>query len=186
MDLITLFALALGLSFDTFAVSLSCGIARTRIRFSEALKIALVMALFQGGLPVAGYFIGSIVSGYVQIIDHWIALGLLSVLGGKMIIDGLRRDPECEPRDITSPKVLLAMALGTSIDAFAIGVSLALIDTGIWYSALVIGGVTFIASMTAIRIGKAAGNRLGPGIEIAGGVILILIGIKIVIEHTLL
>jgi putative Mn2+ efflux pump MntP len=78
------------------------------------------------------------------------------------------------------------MALGTSIDAFAIGVSLALIDTGIWYSALVIGGVTFIASMTAIRIGKAAGSRLGPGIEIAGGVILIIIGLKIVIEHTLL
>lgn len=186
MDLFTLFAIALGLSFDTFAVSLSCGIIRARIRFTEALRIAFVMALFQGGLPVAGYFIGSVVSGYLEIIDHWIAFGLLSFLGGKMIIDGLRSDPDCEPRDITKLRVLLAMAIGTSIDAFAVGISLAFLSVGIWYSALVIGAVTFIASMTAIRLGKAAGGRLGAGIEIAGGVILVLIGIKIVIEHILL
>ena len=185
MDILTLFALAVGLSFDTFAVSLSFGITRNGISFREAMKIAIIMAVFQGGFPVAGYFLGSVVSGYVVVLDHWIALALLSGLGGKMILDGLKRDPECAPRDITRFRVLLALSVGTSIDAFAVGVSLAFISVGIWHSALVIGVVTFLASMTAIRIGKAAASRLGPGIEIAGRIILILIGIKIVLEHTL-
>lgn len=186
MDFITLFAIALSLSFDTFAVSLSCGIVKVRIKFVEAIRIALVMAIFQGGLPVAGYFLGSVVSEYVKVIDHWIAFALLAFLGGKMIIEGIRNNPECEPRDITRFRVLIAMAVGTSIDAFAVGISLAFLEVGIWSSALVIGGVTFMASMTAIRIGKAAGKRVGPWIEIAGGIILVLIGLKIVIEHTLL
>lgn len=185
MDLFTLFAIALSLSFDTFAVSLSCGIVKRRIRFFEAVRIAVVMALFQGGLPVAGYFLGSIVSGYVEVVDHWIALGLLLFLGGRMVMEGMGNSSDCEPRDITRFRVLIAMAVGTSIDAFAVGISLALFDVMIWTSALIIGGVTFIASMAAIRIGKAAGGRAGNRIEVAGGIILILIGIKIVIEHTL-
>lgn len=186
MGIYTLLALAVSLSFDTFAVSLSCGIIKSRISFMQSVRIALVMGIFQGGLPVAGYFIGSIVSGYLEVVDHWIAFALLAFMGGKMIIEGLRADPDCEPRDITRLRVLMAMALGTSIDAFAIGVSLAFLSTGIWISALVIGGITFMASMIAIRIGKSAGRKFGPRIEIAGGIILVLIGIKIVIEHTLL
>ncbi|MEZ4999798.1 MAG: manganese efflux pump MntP family protein [Bacteroidales bacterium] len=184
MDFFTLFAVALGLSFDTFAVSLSCGIIKARIRFVEAVRIALVMALFQGGLPVAGYFIGSSVSVYVKAIDHWVALLLLAFLGGRMIYDGLRKGDQAEARDITRFSVLLSMALGTSIDAFAVGISFGFLDMVIWTSALLIGAVTFIASMAAIRIGKSAGSRLGQGIEIAGGVILVGIGLKIFIEHS--
>jgi putative Mn2+ efflux pump MntP len=183
MDLFTIIALSFGLSFDTFAVSLSCGIIKSRIGFIEALKVAFIMAVFQGGLAVAGYFMGSIVSGSVKAIDHWLAFLLLGFLGVKMILEGLSRDEECEPRDITKIRTVLTMALATSIDAFAVGISLALLEVFIWTTAGIIGVVTFLASMIAIRIGKAAGKRLGNRIEIIGGAVLIMIGIKIVIEH---
>lgn len=185
MDLITLFALALGLSFDTFAVSLSCGIVKSKIRFKEALRIAIVMAIFQAGLPVAGYFLGSFLSSSVKAVDHWLAFLLLGFLGVKMIVEGLKGGSDPRPRDITKPGTILAMALGTSIDAFAVGISIALLNVEIWTTALIIGAITFLASMIAIRLGKGAAGRLGLRMEIIGGVILILIGLKIVIEHTL-
>ena len=185
MDLITLIAIALSLSFDTFAVSLSCGILKTRITFLEAIRIAVIMAIFQGGLPVAGFFMGSAVSGYFLAFDHWIALIVLAFLGGRMIYSGIKDDGKTGEYDITRFRVLIALAIGTSIDAFAVGISLAMIDSAIWQSALIIGAVTFLASMTAIRIGKSNGNYRRSRIEIAGGIILILVGVKIVIEHTL-
>jgi putative Mn2+ efflux pump MntP len=185
MDLFTIIAIAVGLSFDTFAVSLSYGVVQSRILFRQAVKIAVVLALFQGGLTVAGYFLGSIISEALKATDHWIALGLLGFLGIKMIIDGLRRKDNKEIKDYSKVLVLFTIALGTSIDAFAIGVSFALLDVMIWISGLIIGIVTFLASMTAIRIGKSAGSRLGQKVEIIGGLILISIGLKIFIEHIL-
>jgi putative Mn2+ efflux pump MntP len=183
MDTVTLTGIALSLSFDTFAVSLSCGIQRKTILFVQALKIAVVMALFQGGLPVAGYFLGSAVSGYVEAVDHWIAFAVLLVLGVRMIIEGVSDSRKSESRDITSLNVMIALAIGTSIDAFAVGVTFAFLDTHILYAAIIIGAVTFIASMVAIRLGKSAGSRLGTKVEVAGGIILIIIGIKILYEH---
>lgn len=183
MDTVTLTGIALSLSFDTFAVSLSCGIQRKTILFTQALRIAVVMALFQGGLPVAGYFLGSAVSDYVEVVDHWIAFAVLLVLGIRMIAEGLSGSGRNESRDITSFSVMIALAVGTSIDAFAVGVTFAFLDTQILYAAIIIGAVTFLASMIAIRLGKSAGNRLGTKVEVAGGIILILIGIKILYEH---
>jgi len=183
MDFITIVAIALGLSFDTFAVSLSCGVVNYRILFRQALRIAIILAIFQGGLTVGGYFLGSIVSNALKTIDHWIALGLLSFLGIKMIVEGLKKEDKKEIPDYSKMLVLFTIAIGTSIDAFAVGVSLALLDVKIWISGIIIGTVTFLASMTAIRIGKSAGERLGQNVEIAGGIILIAIGLKIFIEH---
>jgi len=185
MDTVTILAIALGLSFDTFAVSLSYGVIRSNILFNQAVKIALVLALFQGGLTVAGYFLGSVISSALKAADHWIALGLLSFLGLKMIIEGLRKTEESGSRDFSSTIVLLTIALGTSIDAFAVGISFAILDVMIWEAGVLIGAVTFLASMTAIRIGKSAGDRLGNKAEIIGGLILIAIGLKIFIEHLL-
>lgn len=178
-------AIALGLSFDTFAVSLSYGVIRNRILFSQAIWIASVLAVFQGGLTVAGYFLGSIISNVLTTTDHWIALGLLAFLGIKMIVEGLKKTKDKETKDFSKTIVLLTIALGTSIDAFAVGISLALLDVMIWKSGILIGIVTFLASMTAIRIGKSAGERLGNKVEITGGLILIAIGLKIFIEHML-
>jgi len=185
MDYFTIIAIALGLSFDTFAVSLSYGVIRSEILFRQAIRVAIVLAFFQGGLTVSGYFLGSIISGALEAIDHWIALGLLSFLGIKMIIEGLRKNKEEGTKDFSSMLVLLTIALGTSIDAFAVGISFALLDVMIWEAGILIGAVTFIASMTAIRIGKSAGGRLGNRVEIFGGLILIAIGLKIFLEHIL-
>jgi len=185
MDYFTILVIALGLSFDTFAVSLSYGVIRSGILFRQASWIAIVLAVFQGGLTVAGYFLGSIVSDALKATDHWIALGLLSFLGIKMIIEGLKKTKDTETKDYRSTIVLLTIALGTSIDAFAIGISFALLDVRIWIAGILIGAVTFLASMTAIRIGKSAGERLGNKVEIIGGLLLIAIGLKIFLEHLL-
>jgi putative Mn2+ efflux pump MntP len=185
MDFITIVAVALGLSFDTFAVSLSYGVIQNKIIFKQAVRLALVMAFFQAGLLVTGYFLGSFVSEIMKAADHWVALILLSALGIKMIIEGLRKKENDEIRDYSNTMTLISMAIGTSIDAFAVGISFALLNIRIWYSAVIIGTVTFLASMTAIRIGKSAGERLGNKVEIIGGIILIAIGVKIFLEHTL-
>jgi manganese efflux pump family protein len=184
MDFFTIFAISLGLSFDTFAVSVSYGIIQNKILFRQALRIAFVLAVFQGGMTVLGYFLGVTISSYVKATDHWIALGLLSFLGAKMIIEGLRNDEEKEEKDFSKTIPLVTIAIGTSIDAFAVGISFAILDVIIWISGIIIGFVTFLASMTAIRIGKSAGKNLGGKVEIIGGLILISIGIKIFIEHT--
>jgi putative Mn2+ efflux pump MntP len=185
MDYFTILVIALGLSFDTFAVSLSYGVIRSGILFRQASWIAIILAIFQGGLTVTGYFLGSIVSEALKATDHWIALGLLSFLGMKMIIEGLRKTTNKETKDYSSTIVLLTIALGTSIDAFAVGISFALLDVRIWEAGIVIGAITFLSSMTAIRIGKSAGERLGNKVEIIGGLLLITIGLKIFLEHML-
>ncbi len=185
MDLFNIIAVALGLSFDTFAVSLSYGVVQNRILFRQAARIALMLAVFQAGLLVIGYFLGSFVSDFIKAADHWIALALLSFLGIRMIVEGTKRKEGDEARNYTKPLTLLAVAIGTSIDAFAVGISFALLDIRIWISGIIIGTVTFLASMTAIRIGKVAGEKLGQRVEVVGGLILIAIGIKIFLEHML-
>jgi len=183
MDFFTILAIALGLSFDTFAVSLSYGVVLNTIKFRQAIRVAIILAVFQGGLAVAGYFLGSIFSNELKTADHWIALGLLAFLGIKMIVEGKSKSNHEKTKDFSSTVVLLTIALGTSIDAFAVGISFALLDVLIWNAGLLIGAITFLASMTAIRIGKSAGERLGNKVEIVGGLILIGIGLKIFIEH---
>ncbi|MGE5350293.1 MAG: manganese efflux pump MntP family protein [Actinomycetota bacterium] len=183
MDLITIIGVALGLSFDSFAVSLSCGVIESRIKFRSAMRIAFILALFQGGLTVLGFFLGSTVAGHIEMFDHWVAFILLMILGVRMIIGGLKGETDRQPVDISRWTVLLTMAVGTSIDAFAVGISFALLKLEIWSAGLIIGAVTFLASMTAIRIGKSAGSRLGSKVEILGGIILAAIGIRILAEH---
>lgn len=183
MTLLTLLVIAVGLSFDTFAVSLSCGVLQTRISFREALKVASVLALFQGAFPVAGYYLGAAFSNYVEPVDHWVAFGLLALLGARMIYEGLSRKEKRESVDITRASILITMGVGTSIDAFVVGISLGFLKANIWISALGIAIITFLASMIAIRLGKGVGKKLGSRVEISGGVILILIGLKILLDH---
>ena len=185
MDFFTILTIAIVLSFDTFAASLSYGIIRNGILFRQASGVAFVLAFFQGGLTVAGYFLGSLFSDTLKATDHWIALLLLGFLGMKMIFGGIQNKGRKDPVDLNNAFALLTIALGTSIDAFAIGISFAFFNVTIWSAGILIGSVTFLASMTAIRIGKYAGDRLGGKVEIIGGLILIAIGLKIFIEHTL-
>jgi putative Mn2+ efflux pump MntP len=185
MDYFTIISIAIGLSFDTFAVSLSYGVIQNKIFFRQAARIAIVFAVFQGGLTISGYFLGSIISEYLKALNHWIALGLLGFLGLKMIIEGLKRNETKGIKDYSKPVMLISIAIGTSIDAFAVGVSFAFLDVRIWISGIIIGIVTFLASMAAIRIGKSAGQKLGGKVEVIGGLILIAIGLKIFLQHIL-
>lgn len=183
MDFITILAIALGLSFDTFAASIVFGITYSRISLAHAIRVAMVMALFQGGLTVTGFFAGTIVSEPLKLLDHWIALILLLIIGLRMISGGLKKKSPVKARDYTRTPELVAIALGTSIDAAAVGLSFALLQARIWFSGAVISIVTFLASMIAIKIGKSAGEKTGKYAEIIGGIILIVIGIRIFAEH---
>ena len=185
MDYFTILVIALGLSFDTFAVSLSYGVIRNGILFRQASWVAIILAVFQGGLTITGYFLGSMISNALKSTNHWIALGLLTFLGIKMIVEGLKKTKDEETKNFSGTIVLLTIALATSIDAFAVGISFALLDVKIWEAGIVIAAITFLASMTAIRIGKSAGVRLGNKVEILGGLLLIAIGLKIFLEHVL-
>jgi manganese efflux pump family protein len=169
MELLTLFALAVGLCFDTFAVSVSSGLMKREITFKQALRIAIVLGTFQGLMPAIGWFLGTSIKGFIEEWDHWIAFILLGVLGAKMIYESFSKeeDKEFDPLDV---KVMVGMAIG-------------MFDVNLPLAVIVIGGVTVLASMLGIFFGKRTGAHYGEKIEVLGGIILIAIGIKIVVQH---
>lgn len=184
MDLLTVFVLAVGLSMDSFAVSISCGLAEQKVSFLHAMKISFAFAFFQGALPLLGWLMGTEVKVFVESIDHWIAFFLLAYLGGKMIYESLRRDSDDKVSDIYSFRHIMTLSIATSIDALVVGFSYAMAESGkIFSGVLIIGAVTFFFAMLGIRIGKDVGDKLGPKVELLGGIILIGIGLKILIEH---
>lgn len=182
MEVLTLLIIAIGLSFDSFAISISCGLVHKDIKFSDAAKIAFLLALFQGLMPVAGWFIGSQVKMYIINIDHWVAFSLLFFIGLKMIIDSKKEkcDKNINPLKFT---VAITLAIATSIDAFIIGIGFALIEVNIYLAVIIIGAITFLISMLGMLCGKKTGEKFGSKMEIIGGLILISIGLKILIEH---
>jgi putative Mn2+ efflux pump MntP len=183
MEILTVFLLAIGLSFDSFAVSVCSGLNLPQIRFFEAAKIAFFLAIFQAFMPLAGWLVGHSMKSLIEPVDHWIAFGLLSLIGGKMIIESLISS---EAREIKNPldlKVILTLSLATSIDALAVGFSFATLLDKILIAVLIIGTVTFIASMLGILLGKKTGPKINKYSEIFGGLILIFIGVKILVEH---
>jgi manganese efflux pump family protein len=185
MEILTIFLLAIGLSFDSFAVSVCSGLNLPHIRFIQAVKIALFLALFQAFMPLIGWLVGNSMKSLIEPVDHWIAFGLLSLIGGKMVIESLINP---EKRDIKNPlqiKVILTLSVATSIDALAVGFSFSTILDQILFAVIVIGAVTFIASMLGILLGKKTGPKINKYAEVTGGAILIVIGLKLLIEHLL-
>jgi len=182
MDFITLLLLAIGLCFDTFAVSVSSGLLRKEILFWQAVRIAIILAIFQAIMPVFGWLGGISIKELIEPFDHWIALGILTLLGIKMLIESQKNGDE-KNIDPLNLKVIITMALATSIDALAVGISFAIIEVNMILAVITIGSVTFLASMLGILFGKKTGSHLGQRMEIVGGLILIAIGVKIVIEH---
>jgi len=183
MEPLSIFFLALGLSVDSFAASVCSGLAIHKIRFHQALKIALFLAIFQGGMPIIGWFLGWELREYIREFDHWIAFILLLGLGSKMIYESLKNEEGNNAFNPLKLMVLVGISIATSIDALVIGFSMALIDILIWIPAIIIASVTFIASMLGMLIGKKVGNNMSKKFEIAGGIVLILIGLRILIEH---
>jgi putative Mn2+ efflux pump MntP len=184
MDFITIFLIALGLSLDSFAVSLANGLSIKKLSTWRIFQSTTNLALFQGIMPVFGYYFAIGFQQIIQAYDHWIAFVLLLLIGSKMIYEGItRKETENENGGKLSRLKLVAQGIGTSIDALAIGVSFAFLDVEIFTPALIIFVVTFIASLIGIKLGKFYGEKLGTKMEILGGVILIGIGFKILIEH---
>jgi putative Mn2+ efflux pump MntP len=182
MGILEMIFLGLGLSFDTFAVSVSTGLVKNTIRFWQGVRVALVLAFFQGLMPLIGWFGGSQLVSYMAGVDHWIAFGLLSVVGIKMIIESFKADEDKKNRSL-SFRVLMLMGIATSMDALVVGLSLAFFEIDILQSIIIIGFITFMAAMIGMLIGKSSNKKFGKKIEVVGGLILIGIGFKILMAH---
>ena len=189
-----IFLIALGLAADCFAVSLVCGVREKKLPLKFILQAALLFGIFQAGMTTLGYFFGSLWANYFLAFGHWISFALLAFVGGKMILEyfkvGRPRRGGCECQDkvksFADIKNVLLLAVATSIDAFAVGVSFSfnLLHT-IFYSAAVIGIITFFVSGAGFFVGRKTGAMLGEKAELLGGIVLILVGLKIVIDHYL-
>lgn len=191
MGFISIFMTGIGLSMDAFAVSLAKGICLKEDEFKYSFRVALFFGGFQALMPLLGWWFGRYFEGYIKSFDHWIAFILLGIIGGKMLIEAIKElrsseddniPTECE-RDEFSYKKLTVLAIATSIDALAVGVSFAFLSVSIIPSIIIIGITTFVLSFLAVFLGKKLGEYMQSYAEIIGGVILIGIGIKILIEH---
>ena len=184
MDAVTLLGIALALSMDAFAVALATGISLAPLTGRRVFRMAFHFGLFQALMPIAGWTAGRVISDFIGTFDHWVAFGLLLFVGGKMIFDVLHGGDASRTRqDPTRGWDLVLLSIATSIDALAVGLSMALLGSSIIIPALVIGVIT--ASLTAIGmlLGRKIGNLWGKRVEVVGGLILIAIGVNIVVEH---
>lgn len=182
MSVLEMIVIALSLAMDAFAVSICKGLSMKRMRWKNAIVIALYFGVFQAIMPVIGYLLGISFTEIVEQIDHFIAFILLLIIGINMIKSSF--DDESENRnDKIDVKTMILLALATSIDALAIGVTFAFLNTNIFISSPIIGIVTFILSLIGVKVGNRFGDKFQNKAEIIGGITLILIGLKILLEH---
>lgn len=184
MGVAELLLIAVGLSMDAFAVSVCKGLGMRRLNVRVALVLALLFGVFQAGMPVIGWFLGSQFLWLIEPVDHWIAFVLLGFIGGKMILDAVRgEEEESGVVDRVAWGEFLMLAVATSIDALAVGISLAALNVEIVPSVLIIGVVTFVLSLVGVLVGHLFGSRFERPAQIVGGVVLVLIGVKVLLEH---
>jgi len=183
MHLTTIIVIALGLAMDAFAVSIVTGSVYRELHIRHVLRMALFFGGFQAIMPIVGFLAGLSLKGYIAAWDHWIAFGLLSLVGGKMILEAFKISSTEKRQDPSSLVVLLALSVATSIDALAVGVTLSLLTASIALAVTIIGLVTFGLSYAGVAIGKRFGHFFESRIEVLGGLILIAIGTKILIQH---
>lgn len=185
MSFLELFLIAVGLSADAFSVSVCKGLNMRKLNLKHAYVIALFFGVFQAVMPLLGYLLGTGFSEYIEKYDHWIAFVLLAFIGGKMALEAIReKDGKAEEKtDTLSIGELTVLAVATSIDALAVGITFAFLKVNILPSVLLIGVTTFALSLGGVLLGNRFGAKYKSKAEIAGGVILILIGLKILLEH---
>ena len=182
MGILEVCLVGIGLAMDSFAVSVCKGLSMRAFNLKKAIIIGFYFGVFQALMPLIGYFLGSTFQNIVADIDHWIAFILLGTIGLKMIKES--NNPENDDKnDNIDFKTMVVLAIATSIDALAVGVTMAFLNTNIYFSILIIGIIAFILSMLGVKIGNKFGDKFQNKAEIIGGVILILIGLKILLEH---
>lgn len=180
MSIAELFILAVGLSMDAFAVSICKGLSLGKIKIKHMCTAGAWFGGFQALMPLMGYFLGSFFTGYVTKYAHWVAFILLAIIGADMIKESTQKDDDIDAQ--MNFKTMLLLAIATSIDALAVGVTFAFLDAAIIPAVLFIGTITFVCSAVGVRIGSIFGTRYKSRAEIAGGMILIMIGLKILVE----
>jgi len=185
MELVTIVVIAVGLAMDAFAVSIVSGTAYRQLRIKHAFRLAFFFGGFQAFMPLIGSLAGLSVKEYIADYDHWVAFGLLSAVGGKMIYESFKIKSVEKNFNPSNIFVLLVLSVATSIDALAIGVTLSIITSSIVAAVIIIGLVTFVLSYIGIFIGKKFGHFFENKIEAVGGLVLVGLGAKILIEHLL-
>ena len=183
MGTVDLLLIAVGLSMDAFAVAVCKGLALTKIQWKHALTVGLWFGGFQALMPLLGYLAGAQFKDAIAAYDHWIAFGLLLLIGGNMIREALFDQEETGSDPVLSFRAMLPLAVATSIDALAVGVTFAFLNVNIFTSIALIGCTTCVLSMAGVKIGSVFGDRFEKKAEILGGVILILLGVRILLEH---
>lgn len=185
MGFAELFLLAVGLSMDAFAVSVCKGLSMKEATLKAGAVCGAWFGGFQALMPLIGFFLGTLFAGAIEAFDHWVAFGLLSIIGINMLKEAFSKECDCENRDADlSAKTMFIMAIATSIDAMAVGISLAMAgNVNIYSAVLLIGVTTFLFSAAGVKIGNVFGNRFEKKAQIAGGAILIGLGLKILLEH---
>jgi len=186
MSLLELFIIAVGLSMDAFAVAVCKGLSLQKMSWKKAVIVGLYFGGFQAAMPAVGYLLGAQFQDQIKAFDHWIAFVLLGLIGFNMIREALGGDDDCDCEkgdDSVSVKAMVPMAVATSIDALAVGVTFAFLDVKIVPAVSFIGVITFTLSMFGVKIGNVFGAKYKAKAEFAGGTILILMGLKILIEH---
>ena len=182
MGIIELILLSIGLGMDAFAVSVCKGISMKKMNWKKACIIGLYFGGFQAIMPVIGYFFGSSFESIITNIDHWIAFILLAIIGAKMIQEAFQKEEEEYNEDI-SVKTMIVLSIATSIDALAVGITFAFLKVNLLLAITLIGTITFILSVIGTKIGNRFGDKYKSKAEVAGGIILIIIGLKILLEH---
>ena len=185
MTTLTLIGIAIGLAMDAFAVSIAAGLTLKTVDARQTFRLAWHFGLFQALMPIIGWLAGLSIEHWIAPVDHWIAFGLLAVIGGKMIYEALKDadDDEVRRGDPTKGWSLVLLSIATSIDALAVGLSLALLGVSIWWPAVVIGLVAGAFTVVGMQLGTRFGALLGRRMEVIGGIVLIAIGVKILFEH---
>ena len=185
MSFLEILMMAVGLAIDSFSVALGASASGHGIDVRSALRLAFHLGLFQFMMPVVGWYLGFSVARIISSFDHWIAFGLLILVGGRMIWAGFRDDVETYDTNPSRGFTLVLLSVATSIDALAVGLSLAMLGVSIWYPSLVIGIVTGLISLSGIPLGARLGKLIGKRMGIVGGLILAFIGLRILFTHLL-
>ncbi|WP_455278518.1 manganese efflux pump MntP [[Eubacterium] cellulosolvens] len=186
MNTITIFLIALGLSMDSFAVSTAKGLPVKKSRMLNAFKLSIFLAIFQSFMTLIGWLTGSNIRQFISDVDHWVAFGLLTLIGCKMIYESTKENLNIEAKNMLSIQILLTLSIATSIDALAVGITFGFFKLPIINPLIIIGIVTFLLSNLGFFLGNRFGHILRNWSEIIGGLILIIIGVKILLEHLLI
>ncbi len=182
MNFVEILLIGIGLAMDAFAVSIGKGLSMKKMNWKKAIIVGLYFGIFQGLMPIIGFFLGYSFESLVRQIDHWIAFFLLVAIGMNMVREALKKDEEGR-NDSVAFKVMIILAIATSIDALTIGITFAFLQVNILTSALIIGVITFLISILGVKIGNKFGSKYESKSEAIGGLILILMGLKILLEH---